>query len=253
MEDKTKKCVICGAEAIIYIPYEGKAYCERHFVDRFKKRVRKTLSKEKMLKPREKIGFAISDTSSLVAMDVLIPIIRKWKVEALAISIDVGLGEYGERRISLVKMHTEKLGIPHVVVKFQDHNKTPVEKMNTSRCEYCEKNRNELLLKTAQELGLDKIVTGNNLDDFAEIAFLKLLEGKWGNASTFVSPLKEIPESEIMLFAKIHGIEQIQDCPYMDEFRRELRKELANLEKRFPEIKFSITRMEKRIEELLKT
>ena len=269
------KCSVCGKEAIIEIPYEGRAYCERHFVDRFKKRVAREVTRGKLLKPNERIGFAVSGgKDSLTAMYVLAPLVKKWKTEPIAISIDEGIRGYRKKAIKNAKKLADELGIQHVVYTFKDEigiADDEIARMKRPRavCSYCGVFRRWILNKKAKELGLDKLVTGHNLDDEVQAIVMNFMRGEFERIARIgaevgisrhpgfvprVKPLREIPEREIAIFSYIHGYwNPGGECPYLGEsFRNQVRASLNNLEAKFPGTKYSILSSGDKLVEILK-
>ncbi len=270
------KCSVCGKDAVIEIPYEGKAYCEKHFIERFKRRVRKTITRYKLIQPKEKIGFAVSGgKDSLTAMYVIAPLIEKWKLDAVAITIDEGIKEYRDKTIKKAKAMADDLGIPHVVFSFKDElgiTDDEIARMKRPRavCSYCGVFRRWLLNRKARELGLDKLVIGHNLDDEVQAIMMNFMRGEFDRIVRMgaevgvarhegfvprVKPLREIPEREVTMFAFLHGYWDPEDrsCPYLQEsFRHQVRKKLNELEARFPGTKYSILSSGDKLISLLK-
>ncbi len=269
------KCSVCGKEAIVEVRYEGKAYCEKHFVDRFKKRVWKTVVKTKMIKPKERVAFGLSGgKDSSVALYILKPILEKWRSEFFAITIDQGISGYGDKLVEFAKKLTSDLGVEHYVYSMKDEIGVSIDevaRLNRPRavCSYCGAFRRWILNKKARELGADKLVIGHNLDDEAQTALMNFIRGDLKRTARMgadigviedplfvprVKPLREIPEREIKLFAYLKGLSPgDEQCPYVEEaFRKEVRKQLNTLEAKFPGTKFSILRSNDRLVEILR-
>ncbi len=258
------KCSVCGKEAVIEIPYEGKAYCEKHFIERFKRRVRKTITRNKLIQPKEKIGFAVSGgKDSLTAMYVISPLIKKWHLDAVAITIDEGIKGYRSKTIKNAKKMADELGIPYLTFSFKDEigiTDDEIAKMKRQRavCSYCGVFRRWILNRKAKELGLDKLVLGHNLDDEVQAIMMNFMRGEFDRIARMgpevgvarhsgfvprVKPLRKIPEREVTLFAYLHGYwdPEEKSCPYMQEsFRNQVRKRINEMEAMFPGTKYSI-------------
>ncbi len=269
------KCSICGEEAVVEVRYEGKAYCEKHFIERFKRRVRKTIAKTKMVKPGETIAIALSGgKDSTTALYVLKPILEKWKSKFFAITIDQGIHGYGDKLIRFSKKLTNELGVEHHIYSMKNEIGITIDDVaNLKRpravCSYCGAFRRWILNKKARELGADKIVIGHNLDDEAQTALMNFMRGELSRTARMgpeigvikddlfvprVKPLREIPEREVKLFAYLKGLSPgDEECPYIGEaFRKEIRKELNELESKFPGTKFSIVRSNDKLASILK-
>ena len=127
---------------------------------------------------------------------------------------------------------------------------------------YCGVLRRDLLETDAEELEVDLLLTGHNLDDEAQTALMNVLEGnveqmaKHFDASLgplgeridqagFVpraKPLRDIPEKEVALYAHLRDLPaHITECPHASEaFRGEIQELLLKLEEDHPGTRHSI-------------
>lgn len=217
-----------------------------------------TIKKYKMFKRGEKIGVALSGgKDSMSALFVLKKIEGKFNLGIIAISIDEGIKGYRRKTIKAAKIFCKDNEVPIEVVSFKKSlGKTLDEMKGANACTYCGVFRRRLLNKKALELGVNKIVTGHNLDDEAQAILMNYVRGdierlirlqspmKQAKFINKVKPLMEISEKEVALYAILQEFgASFVECPYSSEsFRTGIRDMLNLLEKNNAGIKFSILR-----------
>jgi len=133
-------------------------------------------------------------------------------------------------------------------------------------CSYCGVFRRFCLNKKTKELGVDRLVTGHNLDDMAQSVLMNFTNGDMqklarlgphsriqpGLVPRFL-PLRTIPEKEVMLYALVKNIEfHNAECPYSTRaLRGSFRELLDTLEENTPGTRHSILKSYESIKELL--
>ena len=219
--------------------------CEDCFLDFFKRRVRKTIGRYKLISKGEKVLVAVSGgKDSLALWDVLLEL----GFEAAGLYIDLGIGGYSalsrekalkfaesrgrELLIEEVKVHFDGLGIPEIA-----------KRTSRSVCSTCGMIKRYLMNKVALERGFDVLATGHNLDDEAasllgnvlgwRIEYLArqhpLLPSTDGKLVRKVKPLALCSEKETASYAIIRGIDYIVDeCPFAEGATSIFYKNLIN-------------------------
>ncbi len=262
-----RKCDRCGKKAAMELPYGPHYFCREHFLHFFEKRVRKTCRTNKLVKPGEKLLVAYSGgKDSSVALYLVNKIFGKSnKVEALL--IDEGIKGYRDCALQYAEKNCKAWGIPFTRVSFKKEfgftmvdvmRKTGAKKKIGSTCAFCGVLRRRLMNKYAKKLGMDKLVTGHNLDDEVQSILMNVCEadlsrlvrlGPIAGISSIkglvprIKPLWESPEIEIIAFAyynKIHHYEE-QCCPFKWQAKRNTYRAILNqLESQFPGTMYSI-------------
>ncbi len=273
IENKNDRC-FCGAEPIIFLPYASRYLCERDFIRMFDKRVRKTITRFRMLRKGDRVALGLSGgKDSTVLLHSLAELRKDLPFELIAITIDEGIVGYRPITIKTAKRECEKLGIEHRVVSFRkgagnsldslikkqakrsvdrddgEHHESPLP------CSLCGVIRRYLLNKAAREAGATKLAMGHNLDDTAQTVFMNIMRNEPGRLARLndpfvtdphfiprIRPLMLTPEKEIALYVMVRGmkIERLE-CPYArTAFRNQARKMLNETEERYPGTKFKV-------------
>jgi len=261
-------CSRCKKKEIITLPYVQQRLCPDCFAEFFERRVRKTIRNNHLLDPEDKTAVALSGgKDSMTVLTILQKLSEKApNSELFAIVIDEGVPGYRDELMKIGKRYCEELGVPCYVFSFKKElgmtvmqmiKKAQKKHLDMQPCSYCGVFRRQLLNKKARELGADKIATGHNLDDECETALMNFLKGDVSRIARAgatvgvvrselfvprVKPLRETPEEEVALYAKIKKIPIVAGrCPYsQDSFRTTVNKTLTGLERRYPGMRFQI-------------
>jgi len=258
------KCSFCKSEAILSRTYEGHDYCKKHFIKNFEKKVKKTISINKLIGKNERVAIAYSggkDSSNVLSL--LNNIFKDNRnVELFAMTVDEGIKGYRDESIKKTEIFCKKLEVKQYVFSFKkefgftmDHLS---KRLESGFCGSCGVLKRYLLNKKARELNATKIATGHNLDDECQSIVMNILRGDLlrlvrvgpmpmiGIHSKFVpriKPLVLVPENESELFASINDISFYpKKCPYAvdNPLRGKTEDFLNNLEKSSPGIKYSL-------------
>ena len=210
------------------------------------------------------MGVAVSGgKDSLTTLKVLNKIIKPQRTTKLtAISINEGIKPYRNKTIAHAEKFCKENDIELKIFSFEEAYKKTLDKIlkkkkDTIPCSICGVLRRYLLNKKAQELKLDVLATGHNLDDEAQTILMNQFRNNVAasarlgpitgikNNKKFVrriKPLYFLTEKEIMTYAILNKISvEHSRCPYSKEaFRDEVRATLNNLNKKYPSTKFSI-------------
>ncbi len=260
-----KTCLKCGKNAQITLPYGPQHYCKTHFIELFEKRVRKTIRKNKLVLPGEKIVIGVSGgKDSMISLYLLKKICPQ--NEIIALMIDEGIHGYRNKAIDIAKKQCDSWNISYKIVSYEKEFGHSMDKIMKhlhqnknlgSSCSFCGVFRRRLLNKFAKNLNADKLATGHNLDDEAQSIVMNVFDNdvkkfsRLGpivgeNQKNFIpriKPLYEIPEKEIVAFASFKNIQHYSDecCPYSWQAKRNnYRNMLNDFEKTYPGTKHSV-------------
>ncbi|MET1129043.1 MAG: TIGR00269 family protein [Thermoproteota archaeon] len=274
-------CSVCGRKAVYVLRHSGMAFCEKHFLEYFDRKVRRTIRKHSMFRPRERIVVAVSGgKDSLALLHYLVKLSRKrapgWSITALV--IDEGISGYREQTLRRFEKVVSELDVNYEIVRFKDEiGKTLDEIVVEARksglpympCTFCGVFRRYLINKYARKLGGSVVATGHNLDDIVQTFIINVLNNEWDKVVRLtpvsgplshpkfvkkVKPFYEILEKETTIYALLNGIyEGFEECPYAQASPRwHVRRFLNFMEERNPTLKYSLLRSLERIVDLLK-
>lgn len=186
-------------------------------------------------------------------------------VELLSLTIDEGIEGYRDESLPIAREGSEKLGVEHTVVTFEDtFGKTLDEMAEISRekdgpdpCTLCGILRRALLNQAARELEADKLAIAHNLDDVVQTIMLNYLRGdlsrlyrlgpETGGRKGFVpriKPMREISEKEAAIYVMLEDLGvHTDECPYVGGMRSEVREFINRMERNHPTTKFKVLRM----------
>ena len=269
----TKTCSKCSKSAVTFIRYNGTHLCRDHFIQYFEKRVKKDIKKQGRTEDNCKIGIAISGgKDSIVALHVTNDIFSKReKIDIIAITVNEGIKGYRDESISIASENCKKLGIDHHIVSFKDMVGKTMDEIASKHdelgeCSYCGVFRRLCLNKKSKELGVDKLVTGHNLDDMAQSILMNFANGDVKKLARLgphkkiqpgliprMFPLRVIPEKEVALYAILKNMEYHDgECPYsIRAYRGVFRDIIDDLEYRNPGTRHSILNSYDSIREML--
>ncbi len=269
----TISCTKCKKPAVTFIRYNGTHLCESHFIEYFERRVKKDIKKQGKTEGESNIGVAISGgKDSTVALHVINDIFsNRSSVHLFGITVDEGIKGYRDASIITAKKNCELLGIRHYIISFKKSIGKTMDNIallndELGECTYCGVFRRFCLNKLTKELGINKLVTGHNLDDMSQSILMNFVGGDMQKLARLgphkkiqpglvprVMPLKTIPEKEVMLYAILKEIEfHNADCPYsIRASRRYFREIIDNLEFNNPGTRHSIMNSYEIIKDLL--
>jgi uncharacterized protein (TIGR00269 family) len=259
------KCSFCNKKSIYFRKNEGHHYCEKHLNWTIEKRVRKTIRENNLVDKKDKIAVALSGGKDSSSTLYLLKKIFKSNpnIEIIAITIDQGFGCVTECDAGFASQLCKELGVKHHIFSFKEELGKDVKDLlkknpKSSYCTICGVLRRYLINKKVRELKCRKVATGHNLDDECQSILMNILKGDMmrlvrvgampmiSNNPKFIpriKPLINIPEEEVILFAKINKIKySAQKCPYrqFNALRGETIDYLNKLEKRSSGIKHSL-------------
>lgn len=256
----------CGKKTVYFRAYNGESLCSACFNSSISEKVKKTISKYRMLKYGDRIGIALSggkDSTSL--LHIMNEITKGHGTELYALTIDEGIKGYREESIKNVEKITSELSIPLLVKSYKEFFGLSLDEAMDSRsekglamtsCGVCGPMRRRAIDRAAEELGVNVVATAHNLDDILQTFYINLYSGdveriRWIDPEFSpvsehfkirrIKPAMEIYEQELAFFAYLNNLPfQSESCPYMNEgIRTEIRLNLNELERKHPGIKYS--------------
>jgi uncharacterized protein (TIGR00269 family) len=269
----TIRCSKCTKPAVAFIRYSGAHLCKNHFIEFVERRVKKDLKKQGRTDKNTTIGVALSGgKDSTVTLYLMHEIFSKRPDITLhAITVDEGIKGYRDASLPIARKNCKKLGIEHHIISFQDAVGITMDTIASrhdelGECSYCGVFRRFCLNKKTKELGVDRLVTGHNLDDMAQSVLMNFTNGDMQKLARLgphsriqpglvprLLPLRTIPEKEVMLYALVKNIEfHNAECPYSTRaLRGTYRDIIDSLEESTPGTRHSILKSYESIKELL--
>ena len=256
-------CKNCKLKPVIKLPNSNISLCKSCFIKYFEKKVRKTVREYKLFKKGQHVGVAVSGgKDSLTTLYVLSKIAKPQRTTKLtAIAIDEGIKGYRDETLKFAKKVCKELEIPLKTTSYKKEFKKTLDeilKKNKIRpCTVCGVFRRYLLNKLAQDLKLDVLATGHNLDDEAQSILMNQFRNNVAASARLgpitgikkdkkfirrIKPLYFLTEKEIMTYAFIKNLStKYNECPYAkNAYRDEVRKLINNFDKKYPSSKHSI-------------
>ena len=266
------KCV-CGNEAVIYLKYASRAFCKKCLVKWVEIRISKNIRTHNLISAKERIGVAFSGgKDSALALHYIAGMSRKIPLDITAISVDEGIKGYRKESLRIGKKLCRSLGIRHEIVSFKELFGSTLDRLvrkeKARSCSFCGVLRRKAINALALELKLEKVVTGHNLDDEAQVTLMNYLRGDTAriarggakNEPVYkglvprVKILRNTPERESMLYCILKGIDvHIGTCPYAKyAMRNDIRRILDDFELKYPGTKFAVLKGHDRMLPFLK-
>ena len=261
------KCKFCERKAFIKLHYPRMYLCEKHFMEYFERKVKRTIERYKLLRPDERVLVVVSGgKDSAVTAYVL----KKLGYRIECLHINLGIGEYSEKSEDYAVRQCKKLGVPLHIVRIKELLGKGIGEVRTRRpiCSYCGLTKRYIFNKFAYDNGFDAVATGHNLDDEASFIFSSIMhwntqylakqgpilpgEGKFVKK---VKPLYELTEREVVAYALASGIEyHIEECPHARGATTLEYKEILNMmEEKRPGTKINFVKGYLRKKKLFKT
>ena len=269
----TISCFKCTKPAITFIRYNGTHLCSDHFIDYVERRVKKDIKKQGKTEGNTRIGVALSGgKDSTVVLYLMHDIFSKRaNISLFAITVDEGIKGYRNTSIPIARKNCQKLGIEHHIISFKKTLGITMDDIASKHdklgeCSYCGVFRRFCLNIKTKELGIDKLVTGHNLNDMAQTILMNFVNGDMQKLARLgphqkiqpgliprMMPLRTIPEKEIMLYALVKHIPfHNAECPYaVRAFRGSFRDLIDTLEENTPGTRHSILNSYESIKDLL--
>ncbi len=265
------KCTLCGNQAVYLRPYDKLSLCIHHFNEQMRKRVQKTITKNKMFGRRDRIAIGISGGKDSVALlDILNKIEENFpESEIVAVTIDEGIEDYREEGLQYAKKHVNRLGLEHHIYSFEKDFGYGLDEIirilgergkerEFGACTYCGILRRKLLNNAAKEINADVLVTAHNLEDEVETILLNIIRGDIQRLTRLNprprkiheslvprgKPFRATPQAEIVMYCIINDLDyQEIQCPYsVEAYRGEVREFIFKTQEKQPMLSFNILR-----------
>lgn len=275
------KCSLCDNQALYVRPYDKQSLCHKHFNEQMRKRVQKTITKYKLLHRGDRIAIGVSGgKDSTALLDILHKIEKDFpESELVAITIDEGIKHYRDEGLHFAKLHTDRLGIEHVVYSFEKDfgfNLDEIieklgprgKKRELGACSYCGILRRNILNKAALEVNADVLITAHNLEDEAETILLNIIRGDIQRLARLnptprkihetlvprAKPFRTTPQAEIVMYCIVNELEyQEIQCPYaVEAYRGEVREFIFKTQEKQPMLCYNIVRGQDKLLALMK-
>lgn len=270
---KKGKCNYCENSIVIQRRYSGEQLCPECYVKSIEKIIYKTISKYKMLKPRDKIIIGVSGGKDSITLLYNLYLIQKKTYDSepiIALIIDEGIKDYRHNSIESAKNFCKKYSIEHKTISFKERvgytldEIIDIKKKSSNykyACNYCATIRRRLLNEGARDLGGDVLAMGHNLTDVSETFLMNILYKRLDHIKSHflfkqenkkirkfivkkITPLMRIPEEEIFLYANIKNFNYYPShCPYREKdpiLRKRVLEFIQECKNFSPEIEFNL-------------
>lgn len=205
-----------------------------------------------MIRPYDRIMIGLSGGKDSLVLSLALALLKKRspvKFDLGAVLIDQS---GGAMNIAGILEYMEILGIQLDIIEHPTY-KIITERDERSPCSFCANMRRGILARHAKENGFCSLALGHHKDDAVETVMLNLLyAGRFKcyrpnlymnkTGISVIRPLVYVEERNLALEAGRLGLPVAASCcPYKDESKRKLVKELlSNVESEVPEIKSNI-------------
>jgi uncharacterized protein (TIGR00269 family) len=253
-------CSRCGGKPFYTRTYSGEVLCASCFKDSITEKTRRTISKYKMIRPRDRVAVAVSGgKDSLSLLKILSQLYLSRGNEIVAVSVDEGVAGYRDEALEHARAVADELGVEQVVVSYKDLFGFSLDEAldwkderSVSSCSFCGVFRRRAIDEGAVRAKATVVATAHNLDDYVQTFMMNLMHGDvarlgWLDPAYVddsfpvrrVKPFMEIYEEEVALYAFQTGVPfQSVSCPYMHEgLRSEVRDYLNTMEANHPGMK----------------
>lgn len=144
---------------------------------------------DRLVKPDEKIGLAVSGGPDSLALLLLAAAARPGKVEAA--TVDHSLRDDSRKEAEAVAALCVKLGVPHEILTVEWD-----EKPETAIQEKARNKRYAALAEWAKRRSLGVLATAHHAEDQAETLLMRLARGAGVRGLAGMRPLRKVPRSE---------------------------------------------------------
>lgn len=262
-------CIKCPQKAVIQLQHGP--LCKNHFLSYFEDKVINTIQKYRLIDRNDKVVVACSGgKDSLTILYLAKKYFHKKnypKENLQALCIDEGIKNYRSKTIIDLKKFCKKENVPLTIISAKEEFgctldqalKKNKQKEKYRPCHICGVWRRYLLNKYARKLGANKVLTGHNLDDEAQVIAMNFFKANTTLSSHLgpisgleehrlfvprVKPLYFCPEKETKLYSILKKFPvRFCECPYAEEgYRAHIRNMLNDLEQQYPGTKQGIIR-----------
>jgi uncharacterized protein (TIGR00269 family) len=246
------KCSKCGQPAVYLRCYTSESLCKSCLVKTTVERVRRTITKNQMLREDDRIVVGVSGgKDSATLLDTLARIESDFpKAELIPVIIDEGIQGYRDKGLDAARELTSSLNLKLEVRSFKqlyDHTLDDIVRLRPAdsigACSYCGVLRRRALNTAALELDADVVATGHNMDDEAQTILMNIIRGdshrivrtsrtRDQSIKGFVprvKPVSELSTRDTVAYAYHIGLPYHDiPCPYASEALRNDLRTFAN-------------------------
>jgi len=243
------KCRRCKALAAVALPSHNTAFCPECYPLFFSSQVERSMHRQHMAEPGERILVAVSGGKDSLALTLQLHELG-YQVHCLHVDLSIPNSSEGARIIC--EKFCASLGVPLSVIALREYGLAiPLVKTRVKRpiCSVCGKLKRYYFNKFALDHSFPVLATGHNLDDEVSRLFANTI--RWDTsylsdqgpalpaAAGFarkVKPLYRLTEFEIANYCFLKGIEHVTTaCPYSSKASFPIYKGLwSDLEARMP-------------------
>jgi uncharacterized protein (TIGR00269 family) len=240
-------CDRCKKRSVAFIRYSGQHLCKAHYLELISRRFSKELRKQGFRPKGKRIGLALSGgKDSVLMMNLMKEIVGPVRsAEMVALTVDEGIEGYRPSSMEIAKGISRDMGVEQDIYSFKEetgyHLDELVGRTDQGACGICGILRRRALNIMAKRNGCDLLVTGHNLDDYAQTVLMNILSADLDRMARLgphgsvlpgfvprLMPLRTTPENETFLAAYLLGL-PIHDveCPYSTDVRRGRARDLV--------------------------
>ena len=146
-------------------------------------------SLDRLVKPDQTIGLAVSGGPDSLALLLLASAARPGKVEAA--TVDHGLREGSRAEAEMVAAECEKRGIPHEILTLEWDEKPETGIQERSRAK-----RYAALSEWAKRKSLAVLATAHHAEDQAETLLMRLARGSGLRGLSGIRPMRKVPKTD---------------------------------------------------------
>ena len=239
-EARPMRCDRCPRPPAIYIRYSGQHLCNEHYLDLLRRRFRKEMRAQGFRSRSARVGIALSGGKDSVLLtrlthELMAPMRG---VTILALTVDEGIANYRPSSMDIARNIARALDMEHDILAFTEIAGRDLDELvhlsELGPCTICGIIRRKALNVLAMRNGCTHLLTGHNLDDFAQTVLMNVLSADVdriarlgphsGSVDGFVPrlmPLRSTPETETYLAAHLLGLPiHDRECPYAYTARR---------------------------------
>jgi len=245
-------CSFCKNKAVY--KRQSTFYCREHFINYFLEKVRKTIQNFSLLEPGETVGVGISGGKDSVSLMHVLSQLKELKLNLIGIHIDEGIKGYRDVLTNFLEELARKYKWNIKIYSFKDYFgftlDEAVKLVDVKPCTICGVWRRWIFWKASQDLKLDKVGVGHNLNDEAQTFIINLLEGnlkdlakggpKVGIVEELfvprVKPFFLVTKKETTIYSLLNEFyPPTRECPYIRGQTRDfIRSKLYSLENTHP-------------------
>jgi tRNA-5-methyluridine54 2-sulfurtransferase len=256
-------CKRCQTKPVIQLTNNNIKLCKNCFIKYFERKALKTITKYKLIEPKDHIIIALSGgKDSLSLLHFLSRVAVKKKVTLSALLIDEGIKGYRDKSIKPAKEFCKKYNIKLSIASYKDITGKTLDNIkkkfpDTIACSMCGVLRRYLLNKESRKLKATKLATGHNLDDEAQSIIMNqfrhniALSARLGPITGVKKDARFVPrikpfylmtEKEVATYAYLNKLmDKFNECTYCHESNRfVIRDMLNNIEQKYPGTKHAI-------------